>query len=222
MTKIIGHRGAAGLALENSLAGIKAALALDVDGIEFDLRKTKDNKMIVLHDIHTGVISKKKLFVAHNTLATLRKLRMKNNQTIPVPEEILRIIGGRKSIVIDIKDKGLTKNLIGLIQQFPQCNITLTGLMHSDMQKIHDTLPDIEFFCQSHFDPIEVIQTARRLGARGISLNMWLINPITYKLARKFGLEVRLYTVNHPWVMKFINIFYPGVTVYTDHPERFV
>ena len=48
--KIIGHRGAAGLALENTLPGIELARLLGVDAIEIDVRKTKDNQLILCHD----------------------------------------------------------------------------------------------------------------------------------------------------------------------------
>ena len=47
---ITGHRGAAGLAPENTLASIQLALDLGVDRIEIDVQQTKDNIVIVLHD----------------------------------------------------------------------------------------------------------------------------------------------------------------------------
>jgi len=45
---ITGHRGAAGLAPENTLASIQLAIELGVDRIEIDVQQTKDNKIIVL------------------------------------------------------------------------------------------------------------------------------------------------------------------------------
>ena len=57
--KIIAHRGAAGLALENTLESIKAALKLPVYAIEIDVRRTADGELILLHDHHTGHVSKK-------------------------------------------------------------------------------------------------------------------------------------------------------------------
>ena len=49
---VIGHRGAAGLAPENTLAAFKRALNLDVDAIELDVLLTSDRKLIVHHDYH--------------------------------------------------------------------------------------------------------------------------------------------------------------------------
>ena len=47
---VIGHRGAAGLMPENTLAGFKKAMELGVDTIELDIRLTSDNEAVVYHD----------------------------------------------------------------------------------------------------------------------------------------------------------------------------
>jgi glycerophosphoryl diester phosphodiesterase len=48
--RVIGHRGAAGLAPENTLAGFKKALDLGVDGLEMDVLLTLDGEVVVHHD----------------------------------------------------------------------------------------------------------------------------------------------------------------------------
>ena len=45
-----GHRGARGLAPENTLAGFAAALAIGVSTLEMDLGVTADDRLVVLHD----------------------------------------------------------------------------------------------------------------------------------------------------------------------------
>lgn len=47
---VIGHRGAAGLAPENTLAAFAAALDLGVDAIELDIHLTRDSVLVVYHD----------------------------------------------------------------------------------------------------------------------------------------------------------------------------
>ena len=47
---VIGHRGAAGLLPENTLAGFKKAIELGVDTIELDIHLTSDNEAVVYHD----------------------------------------------------------------------------------------------------------------------------------------------------------------------------
>jgi len=48
--KIVGHRGAAGLMPENTLAGFKKAIEIGVDAIEVDVHLTSDNVAVVTHD----------------------------------------------------------------------------------------------------------------------------------------------------------------------------
>jgi len=47
---VIGHRGAAGCAPENTLAGLRKAKELDLRWVEFDVRLTADSQLILLHD----------------------------------------------------------------------------------------------------------------------------------------------------------------------------
>ncbi|MGI4851210.1 MAG: glycerophosphodiester phosphodiesterase family protein [Janthinobacterium lividum] len=51
-SKVIGHRGCAGLAPENTLLGFQKAIDLGIDGIELDVHLTKDHHVIVHHDIN--------------------------------------------------------------------------------------------------------------------------------------------------------------------------
>lgn len=47
---IIGHRGVAGLAPENTISAFKRACELGVDAVELDVLMTADNKILVHHD----------------------------------------------------------------------------------------------------------------------------------------------------------------------------
>ncbi len=47
---VVGHRGAAGLAPENTLAGFSRALELNVDALELDVLMSADNELVVYHD----------------------------------------------------------------------------------------------------------------------------------------------------------------------------
>ena len=48
--KIIAHRGDFSVAPENTMQAIQAAYDHGADGIEIDIRKTKDNQLVVFHD----------------------------------------------------------------------------------------------------------------------------------------------------------------------------
>jgi glycerophosphoryl diester phosphodiesterase len=221
-TGIIGHRGAAGLALENSHDSLLAALGHDIDAIEFDIHHTSDGKLVVLHDSHTGRIAEKKVLVGHKTLAELQTIRLKNGQHIPTLEEIFKLVGDNKPMVIDIKDNGCADELLRLLEKYPGATVSFTSLKYNELEKLHKVRPDIPIFVRDLLNPFEVVYTARRMHAEGISLNMWLMNPLTYWLAKRRGLEIRIYTVNNRHLVRFFQKLYPGIVIYTNHPERFV
>ena len=47
---ISAHRGASGHGPENTLLAYSSAMTLGVDFIEIDVRRTLDNKMVIMHD----------------------------------------------------------------------------------------------------------------------------------------------------------------------------
>src|SRR5258705_2467767 len=58
---ILGHRGASALAPENTLAAFSRAISDGADGIEFDVRLSRDGVAVVIHDAslkRTGLIDR--------------------------------------------------------------------------------------------------------------------------------------------------------------------
>lgn len=220
-TGIIGHRGAAGLALENSHESMVAALGYAIDAIEFDVRRTLDGRLVVLHDPHTGRIADEKVLVRTKTLRELQALRLKNGQQISTLEEVLGVIGDKKPIVIDVKDAGSSQAVLAALAAHSDVQASFTSLITDELVALHADRPDLVICVRDIINPFRILKTARRAGAEAISLNMRLINPITYRLARKRGLEVRVYTVNSPALARFFRALYPAIVMYTDAPERF-
>ncbi|MCX7750142.1 MAG: glycerophosphodiester phosphodiesterase family protein [Candidatus Bipolaricaulota bacterium] len=78
----IAHRGARSVAPENTLAAARAAAALGADGWEFDVRRTADGELVLVHDeTLTRTTNARDLFpdrspwrVAEFTLAEIRTL----------------------------------------------------------------------------------------------------------------------------------------------------
>ncbi len=70
---IIGHRGAKGIAPENSLSGFKKAVELGIDGIELDVHLTKDGKLAVIHDMDLKRLSGLKIPIKQFTFEELKK-----------------------------------------------------------------------------------------------------------------------------------------------------
>jgi glycerophosphoryl diester phosphodiesterase len=71
---IIGHRGASALAPENTLAAFRRAIADGADGIEFDVRLSRDGVAAVIHDATLERTGLTKLKVSQLTAAELQSV----------------------------------------------------------------------------------------------------------------------------------------------------
>lgn len=99
---IFAHRGASGTEPENTLRAIKAALDMNVDGIEIDIHEA-DNEIFVIHDswLHRTTTGKGKIF-QHNT-EYLQRLDAGLGERIPTLDEVLSLVSDKCIINIELK-----------------------------------------------------------------------------------------------------------------------
>ncbi|HEX3568255.1 MAG TPA: glycerophosphodiester phosphodiesterase family protein, partial [Candidatus Saccharimonadales bacterium] len=178
MTKIFGHRGAAGMALENSRASIEAALALGVDAIEFDIHRTKDDQLVVLHDATTRRVADAEHVINELTFAEVQQIELHDGQRLPSLDEALTI-AGTMPVIIDIKDEDSVEAILAVLDHHPQAHPRFASFHHNELRILHQALPDAPIYVLEHFSPIEIIQSARHIHATGVGLNKWLMNPLT-------------------------------------------
>lgn len=109
---VISHRTNMGTMPENTLAGIDAALADGVDGIEVDVRATRDGRVMLLHDDtleRTTGHARALVDVSAGDLAQVRTQPAHGVGPQPVPSlaEALDRIAGRAILVIEVKQRGI-------------------------------------------------------------------------------------------------------------------
>lgn len=217
--RIIGHRGAAGHELENSLASLQHAVKLGVWAIEFDVRKTKDGKLIVFHDADLKRVAEQKAQIEDLTLAQLDKIPLISGSHIPTLTEALEVIGSKRAF-IELKDTGCTDELVRVLVGFPKANVTVVSFKHSELQSLRKQKPNLKLFALENTKPFDIIHLTKRLDLDGVGLNYWLLNPLTYWLCKRAGLDIYVYTVDSPRLARFINKFYPDVAICTNYPKR--
>jgi glycerophosphoryl diester phosphodiesterase len=95
--EVIGHRGGAALAPENTLAAIRAGLDAGADGVEIDVRLTADGVAVLLHDPD----------VARTTSGTGRVGDLSSEEVralgIPTLEEVLAAVPVDRSLIVEVK-----------------------------------------------------------------------------------------------------------------------
>jgi glycerophosphoryl diester phosphodiesterase len=88
---------------ENSLGAIEAACASGY-GVEFDVRLTSDDQAVVFHDETLERLCGLTSFVADHPAAELQEMRLgQSDERIPSLEQVLRRVGGRQMLLIEIK-----------------------------------------------------------------------------------------------------------------------
>lgn len=104
---VVSHRGDWRSAPENSLQACKNCIEMGVDMIEIDLKKTKDNQLVLMHDQTIDRTTDGKGSPSCYTLEELRKFHLKNGlgrptfHQIPTLEEMLELAKGKILINID-------------------------------------------------------------------------------------------------------------------------
>ncbi|MGB9682531.1 MAG: glycerophosphodiester phosphodiesterase [bacterium] len=108
---ILGHRGAPKVAPQNTLSSFKMALEMGADGVELDVRLTKDRKFVIIHDPMVDNVTNGKGYVGDYTLVELKRLdagswfsKEFQNERIPTLEEALDILRSFKIVNIEIKN----------------------------------------------------------------------------------------------------------------------
>lgn len=114
---VIAHRGAHDQIPENTLAAYQKAIEIGADFVEVDLRTTKDNQIVSIHNGTVDNYTKDaKGPVRRFTLAELKAMDIGSrigtewrNERIPEFEEILSLCKGKIALYIDLKDASIER-----------------------------------------------------------------------------------------------------------------
>lgn len=216
--KIIGHRGAAKLALENTIAGITAAKKAGVDAIEFDIRLTADGIFVLSHDQTLARVSDQQHIIKENTLAELRKIALNNGEKIATLDDALKAAGSTP-VVIEVKGTGWAERLTEYLDTQKPIDAVVIAFNHGELRKFVKLSPAIPTYAIERHNAFEAIQLAKQSGFTGVDFNFWLLNPLTYWIARRKGLKIIVYTVNIRWIAALLRLLFPGISITTDRPD---
>jgi glycerophosphoryl diester phosphodiesterase len=136
MTKIIAHRGASGYAPENTLEAFEKALVLGADMIEFDVIRTKDGELIVMHGDK----------INNQKIADLNYSEIKAiNPVVPKLTEVLEIFKDRIEMDIELQERGYEEEVCGVILQYLNFDqFILTSFLADSLKIIKEKFPQIK------------------------------------------------------------------------------
>lgn len=245
---IIAHRGASALAPENTIAAFRKAIEDQAEGIEFDVRLTKDSVPIVFHDSSLKRICDKPWKVSELSYRNVKTLDAGSwfnekypekqrsdfsKEKIPSLVEALEFLSGFTGIIyIELKCKEseiktLSKKVCEMIRHSPLLprivikSFTLNTIPY--VQKHCSNVKTAALFAPKVMTILRkeerLIKIAHDLDADHVSLHFSLATSKLMKRAKKRGLPIAIWTADSPhWVKRCMRL---GISsIITNNPAR--
>ena len=117
----IGHRGAPGNPRygENTIRSFQKALWSGADAIEFDVRRTKDGKLVVIHDATLDRTTNGTERVSGMDYYAIRRFNAGFGQTVPLLTDVFTFFEKTRLLFfIELKEKALVGDVVMLAAKF--------------------------------------------------------------------------------------------------------
>ena len=210
---IIGHRGASAAAPENTMAAFRKAIAVGAEGIEFDVRLTRDGVPVVIHDQTLHRTSRLPHRIADLTWSELLPI----DQSVPSLDELLTLFESNNLLMyLEIKCDSAAERLplveasCKLINQHSLKERMIVGCFDLPTIKVVRQIdPEIKTAASfelaiSTASPLSdqrILDQAASVGASALALHHRLARKRLIERAKLAGLWVAVWTVDDPkWI----------------------
>jgi|SRR5215216_1302816 len=225
---IIGHRGASAVAPENTMAAFREAISVGADGIEFDVRLTRDSVPVVIHDSTLHRTAGLPQRVADLTWSELKSVDVGSwfprrgnlppgtfaNETVPNLRELFALFASNNLVLcLEMKcdsaaeQAPLAEACCQLINEYGLKDRTIVECFKLSalaiLRQIDPRIKTAALFEPSFSTPSvlldqSLINQATTVGASYLALHYRLARKALVEKAKLAGLQVALWTVDDP------------------------
>lgn len=220
---IIGHRGAAGLAPENTIEALQAGIDAGADILEFDVRLTSDGIPVVIHDASATRTHKKRISISRITFDELQEKT--SQQPIPALSQVLDKFFGKILLNIELKGKGSGKVVAELIAKHyikkasDWDNVIFSSFRGREIGTVRKISDKANLALLHDQNPFLFIAYERKLHLTAVGFHRLYVNRFALEIAKKLGLFVYVYTVDRPHGALLLQR--QGIDgVVTNHPDH--
>ena len=221
---IIAHRGASGEFAEGSKAAYEAAIAQKADGLECDLRLTKDNQIICYHDANTTRLSNINLEIAKTNYAQLA------NEVDPYPfEQLLKLaIDNKKDLVLEFKhpvpsggrvERAVHKLLKSKKDQIIASGIEITAISFSYLATLRNRLAQNDLYQTGLLINNKLYARLNPTSIFAVNIDLLKQNPNLGNKIKKNGGRLYIWTVNEVDDLKYCEKIGADAVI-TDYPAQ--
>ena len=230
--KIIAHRGASGEFPENSLLAFEQAIIQGCDGIEFDAQYHQaSGEFILLHDSFVNY-GGDLLHYNQLTLDQLINTFDKTRASLCTLKQALECIKNHCRINIELKTAAQGKQLALEMQKLTTLleqeknnhiinfkDIIISSFNHHVLVKMANQIPEITTAALIASCPIDYANFCQPLQVEFLNLSIECLNTEIIADAHRRGLQVWVYTVDHPEQIKRC-VEYQVDGIFTNFPQR--
>lgn len=223
------HRGASAYAPENTMAAFKKAFQIGANGIELDLQRTKDGKIVIFHD---DKIDKKSNGTGKISDYTYKELlefdfgiwfsKEFENERIVLFDDFMKEVSDKNLILaIELKEEGIEKETLEIINEYyNKDNIFITSFIYNALLNVRklDKNIKIGWLIKEDINQKNILELTKIFGNQ-VCPPANLVSKEGIKLARENELSVRLWGVSNEEIMQeAYNLDIDGMTV--NFPDK--
>ncbi len=204
------HRGASSYAPENTMASFKKAIHLGANGIELDLQKTKDGKIVIFHD---DVIDKKSNGsgkISDYSYQELYRLdfgswfdkKFKGEHIVLFENFAKKFLNLNLTFAIELKVDGIEKEVLNIINKYKvHDNIFITSFNYGILKNVRTLDKNVKLsWLIDKINPNN-IKELLKISGNQICPNAKFVTKDDITLANPNQLGVRLWGIHDEKIM---------------------
>jgi glycerophosphoryl diester phosphodiesterase len=215
-TKMVAHRGAGKVWVENSLPAFQNSAKCSYWGIETDIHCTKDGKYIIIHDDTTDRVTGENYTVEETDFETLRNLKLLglegDEARLPTLEEYVNACkSGDKYCVLELKNRMPEENVKEIIEQIEAMeyldHTVFISFSHTNICTIKKLRPNqpAQYLIGRKTPEVKLAQV--REEPVDIDIDRQCITKELIDEMHALGVKVNSWTVNEPeQATEFVNL----------------
>ncbi len=222
---IVAHRGAMGYEMENTIASVEKALALEASMIEIDVFQIASGELVVFHDAKLDRLSNGSGPIINYDWKSLSEVVLEGGHRIPLLSEVLAVVKGKAKLNIELKGPHTALPVLALIEplvatgEWALEDIVLSSFDWPQLLQARLQNSRIPIAVLTEGDPLDAIDMARSVQASAINPYFKSLNAEVVEKIQAAGYQVFTWTVNSPEDLAAMKAM--GVNgIITNFPDR--
>ena len=222
------HRGASARAPENTFSAFYLAVELGANGIETDIRRTKDGVLVLLHDqdlVRLAGLDKKVQAMSYAELARIdlgshKGTRYQNERVVKLAD-FLRYFAGRPlELALEIKQEGIEAEVLDLVAAYNCASqVTITSFQGSILHKIRQLNKKIRLGFLTEQITSSLLKKLAEKQVNQICPRAAGLTRPDVQAARQLGFSIRAWGVKDEAIMRHaVSCGVDGMTI--DFPDK--